>query len=504
MSLWFHHLKAKTLNEYSMHPILKYTPQQPFTKVSKHKRSPITTAKISNIQRIQQRQPYISSFVNRNLILLRLLFLIIFVIQNTVVLTTTSLFPVSSAVPVLFVPSLIVRPIVRTGCRYRQYLLLLDHRKSSLHKDCCPIVSKMSSSFALRCSSTGSTSSSTTTNTNTESYIQVLSKAVSDAIGTIVELEMTSGGGGSGGSGATTFVVRDKLCRHHQYFVKSTSHSTRNQQMMYGEYCSVNAIYQTNTIRVPKPIAFGNYIPGGRTFVIFEYLHFAPSSSTSHQYALGRQLAKLHLESIPNHTEEKPVQYGFHVNNTIGATFQPNLPYYTSWTDFYINHRLNHMLQLTNNVGMSNDDVEALRNKVRHTLDEHASTVQPCLVHGDLWGGNKGFCYDDNDDQKDVNDNNNNNNAVLANTPKKRIVVPCIFDPASYYGDREVDIAMTYVFGGFSTDFYQGYNHVYPLASGHESRRIIYNLYHILNHDVLFGIGYRNQARNMIYEILRM
>ena len=365
-------------------------------------------------------------------------------------------------------------------------------------------LSQMSSSSAR-----GSTSKS---QSDGASYMQVLSNAVSEALGRTVELEMTTTSGGSaGGSGATTLVVQEKQMMSSitsssperqqspsttsKYFVKSSSNHRANQQMMYGEYCSVQALHQTRTIRVPKPIAYGKDEIRARTFVIFEYLTFAPSPPS--QYRLGQQLAQLHLESIP--TNPQPHQYGFHVNNTIGATLQPNLPYFDHWTDFYIHHRLDHMLQLTNQVGMSNDDIEALRIKVRNVLQQH-TTVQPSLVHGDLWGGNKGFCYDNNDI-----DNASAGANEKPSQSQPRVIVPCIFDPASYYGDREVDIAMTYVFGGFTADFYQGYDSIFPLAMGHESRRIIYNLYHILNHDVLFGgSGYRNQARNMIYEILRM
>jgi fructosamine-3-kinase len=345
------------------------------------------------------------------------------------------------------------------------------------------------------------TTATSTSSSNTDSYIQVLSKAVSEALGTTIELEMSStSGGSSGGSGATTLVVQDKDVPSSKYFVKSTSNSEKNQQMMYGEYCSVQAIYQTHTIRVPQPIAYGNYIPGSRTFIILEYLQFASSPS---QYTLGQHLAQLHLQSITANPNPPLQPYGFHVNNTIGATFQPNLPYCENWTDFYMEHRLNHMLRLTHNVGMNNNDIDALRNKVRTILQQH-TTVQASLVHGDLWGGNKGFCYN-----HDIATTSNGTDEMpVGNTKTKsspsRTIVPCIFDPAAYYGDREVDIAMTYVFGGFSPDFYQGYHSIYPLASGHEQRRVIYNLYHILNHDVLFGGGYRNQARNMIYEILRM
>lgn len=133
------------------------------------------------------------------------------------------------------------------------------------------------------------------------------------------------------------------------------------------------------------------------------------------------------------------------------------------------------MLKLTDNVGYDKKVIDQLRSKTRELLSHNP---QPSIIHGDLWGGNKGFCTKDDK------------------------VVPVIFDPATYYGDREADVAMTYVFGGFTNDFYDGYESEWPLPEGHEQRRTVYNLYHILNHDVLFGGGYANQARGMIEKIL--
>lgn len=169
---------------------------------------------------------------------------------------------------------------------------------------------------------------------------------------------------------------------------------------------------------------------------------------------------------------------GFHVDNTIGATHQPNLPWIDSWAEFWDQHRLGHMLKLTGDAGLSKDDVSKLRQKTKELLSHNP---EPSLIHGDLWGGNKGFAKNNDD-----------------------VVVPVIFDPATYYGDREADIAMTYLFGGFTSDFYEGYEEEWPLPEGHEERRIVYNLYHILNHDVLFGGMYLRQARGMIDEILRL
>lgn len=96
-------------------------------------------------------------------------------------------------------------------------------------------------------------------------------------------------------------------------------------------------------------------------------------------------------------------------------------------------------------------------------------------MHGDLWSGNAAFC---------------------------RTGEPVIFDPASYYGDREVDLAMSELFGGFPAAFYEGYNATYPLAAGYGQRKTIYNLYHILNHFNLFGGSYGTQAEQMMAAIL--
>jgi fructosamine-3-kinase len=96
------------------------------------------------------------------------------------------------------------------------------------------------------------------------------------------------------------------------------------------------------------------------------------------------------------------------------------------------------------------------------------------MVHGDLWSGNAGFSIQGE---------------------------PIIYDPALYFGDREVDIAMTELFGGFPSEFYAAYNRAFPLDSGYRQRKTLYNLYHILNHYNLFGGSYGSQANRMIAEL---
>jgi fructosamine-3-kinase len=97
------------------------------------------------------------------------------------------------------------------------------------------------------------------------------------------------------------------------------------------------------------------------------------------------------------------------------------------------------------------------------------------LLHGDLWGGNIGY------------------------TEKGE---PVIYDPAVYYGDREADVAMTELFGGFGNDFYAGYREAWPLDAGYATRKVLYNLYHVLNHLNLFGGGYGAQAESKMARLL--
>ena len=273
------------------------------------------------------------------------------------------------------------------------------------------------------------------------SFTEAVSEAASKALGKKVDLVSTSGGGYSGGGGASTSALLDKET-NTKYFLNSARNGLA---MLRAEYEGVKAMSDTGAIQVPTPIAFGEFEKTGQGFALFEYLEFCGADGAS-QYDLGVNLAKMHRS-----TSDKG--FGFHIDNTIGATPQPNA-WEEKWPDFWDKHRLGHMLALTGNGGLSSEKEERLRKKTRELL---AHNPAPSILHGDLWGGNKGFCKKDGK------------------------VVPVIFDPATYYGDREADVAMTYLFGGFSSDFYDGYESEWPLPEGHVMRRTIYNLYHILN-----------------------
>ena len=179
---------------------------------------------------------------------------------------------------------------------------------------------------------------------------------------------------------------------------------------------------------------------------------------------MGEQLAELHRISNP--------RFGWQQQNTIGSTPQINT-WSEDWVDFFTQHRLGYQWQLARRRGFrSSTSIEQFFAVVPSFFRDYQP--QPSMVHGDLWSGNAGFSIQGE---------------------------PIIYDPALYFGDREVDIAMTELFGGFPSEFYAAYNRAFPLDSGYNQRKTLYNLYHILNHYNLFGGSYGSQANRMIAEL---
>ncbi|OLP19527.1 hypothetical protein BST81_04455 [Leptolyngbya sp. 'hensonii'] len=244
------------------------------------------------------------------------------------------------------------------------------------------------------------------------------------------------------------------------YFVKFNQVS--QMAMFEAELLGLQQMQATGTIRVPRPICVG--IAERSAYLVLEWLDLGRGSSQSWR-EMGRQLAALH--QAPG-----AAQFGWDRANTIGSTPQIN-PWTASWAKFFTDHRIGYQLQLGRRRGGHFPRQDQLLAAIPHLLTDHHP--HPALVHGDLWSGNA---------------------AVLASGE------PVIFDPAPYYGDREVDLAMTELFGGFPDAFYQGYAEILPPAAGYQRRKILYNLYHILNHFNLFGGSYEAQANRMIDQLL--
>ncbi len=244
------------------------------------------------------------------------------------------------------------------------------------------------------------------------------------------------------------------------YFVKTNR--AKKIAMFEAEQKGLDALYNSRTIRVPHAIACDQV--QNTPFLVLEYI---PFSHKSNDEQFGRQLAQLH-----QYTSQ---QFGFDIDNTIGSTLQKN-NWSRNWTTFFAEQRLGFQLELAKQNGISHstyDNGLKLIEKLGLFFNNHEP--QASLLHGDLWSGNYGW-----DDQGN----------------------PVIFDPASYYGDREADIAMTELFGGFSSRFYHAYNEAMPLDPDYQTRKTLYNLYHILNHCNMFGGGYCAQSDNMIRQLL--
>jgi fructosamine-3-kinase len=240
------------------------------------------------------------------------------------------------------------------------------------------------------------------------------------------------------------------------YFVKL--HNLTGLAMFEAEALALETLGQSGACRVPRPITWGQ--TASHAFLVLEWLDLASSGDWA---AMGRALAALHRVT--------GTQFGWLRDNTIGATPQINT-WGDRWSLFWQEQRLGYQLRLAQRRGFrfSVPEDEVLAAVPRYFT---AGEPQPSLVHGDLWGGNVGFCAG----------------------------APVVFDPALYYGDREVDLAMTELFGGFPPEFYRAYGAAYPLAEGFGARKVLYNAYHILNHCNLFGGGYVEQAQTMLRRI---
>lgn len=254
-------------------------------------------------------------------------------------------------------------------------------------------------------------------------------------------------------------VVED---RDHRFFVKLNLHDRRG--MFEAEAAGLAELARTQAVRVPNPICVGE--AGGRSFLVLEHIRLDRASGKT-LTIFGAQLAQLHRATAAT--------FGWERDNTIGSTPQPNTRN-PDWVDFWQHRRLGFQLTLARTHGARRSLLEKGERVIEATpLFFTTYRPQPALLHGDLWGGN-----------------------VAADDAGN----PVIFDPAVYYGDREADIAMTELFGGFSSSFYAAYNDAWPLDPGYAARKTLYNLYHILNHLNLFGGGYGAQAEGMMERLL--
>lgn len=271
-----------------------------------------------------------------------------------------------------------------------------------------------------------------------------LAAAIGTALGTPLRDAVAAGGGFSWNWRA--------LAGDRPVFIKVCPDGDR----LAAEADGLAALAAADGFRIPAVLACG--VAGRHAFLVLEWL---PLESGGDDRALADALARLHNCGGP--------RFGWRRDNFIGATPQENAPS-DDWAQFFAQRRLAPQLRLA--AAQGHGCVTAPGSQLLTRLPELLAghTPFPALLHGDLWRGNVGFVAGQ----------------------------PCVYDPAVHYGDRECDLAMADLFGGFSPAFFTAYCKASPLPSGWQERRRLYQLYHLLNHLNLFGRGYLPQVMDIL------
>ena len=249
-------------------------------------------------------------------------------------------------------------------------------------------------------------------------------------------------------------------CSAYRFFVK-LNHAAC-EPMFVAEREGLQAIRSSQAIRVPEAYLTG--IDGEFAYLVLEYIDL---DGPSNQDRLAVSLAAMH--------GCQQARFGFHCDNTIGSTPQVNR-LTVDWVGFWREHRLGYQLELARQNGATARLIDR-GSRLAENLSHFFTTYQPqaSLLHGDLWSGNCG---------------------------SDRCGNPVIYDPACYYGDHEVDLAMMELFGRPGERFFAQYRECFPIDEGYVERRDLYNLYHLLNHSNLFGGAYADQSQQVIDRLL--
>jgi protein-ribulosamine 3-kinase len=249
-------------------------------------------------------------------------------------------------------------------------------------------------------------------------------------------------------------------CGAERFFVKFNE--ARREAMLVAERAGLEAIQRSATIRVPAVHLIAS--DGKYSYIVMEYIDLdGPIDPDRLAQALAAMHGCMHQ------------RFGFEADNAIGGTAQVN-SWTTDWVEFWRKHRLGFQLRLAQRNGLDKQLIDDGLRLASNLAPLFASyQPRPSLLHGDLWSGNYSA------------DSSGN---------------PVIYDPACYYGDHEVDLAMMELFGNPGARFFDAYREHVPFDGGYSARRDLYNLYHLLNHANLFGGAYVTQAQQVTRRLL--
>ncbi len=281
-----------------------------------------------------------------------------------------------------------------------------------------------------------------------------LNELLEPIFGATIESSYPTGGG----SINQTQVL--KLTNGERVFMKQNSNPPSD--FFLAEIKGLQLLAQAkNGPRIPKPVAVQS---GPRpTFLLLEYIE---NSSEDNNFAerLALSLAELHRTTQEN--------YGLEYDNYIGSTPQKN-SLHKDGVQFFRDQRIDFQRKLARQKGLLPSSIDKKLDSLCDNLKKflNLSGEKPALIHGDLWSGNY---FPDSQG------------------------MPCIFDPAVYYGLREADLAMTELFGRLPQKFYDVYHETFPMNPGYSERKDLYNLYHLLNHLNLFGSSYLSSVQQVL------
>ncbi|HHN47367.1 MAG TPA: ketosamine-3-kinase [Bacteroidales bacterium] len=256
----------------------------------------------------------------------------------------------------------------------------------------------------------------------------------------------------SGGDINRAFRVRTQ---YSSYFIKYND-ANRYPGMFRAEAKGLDILGKPGLLRVPKVL--GTSETGKYSWLLLEFIEQGRSGKNFWE-DFGTSLAQLHRISSDD--------FGLDHNNYIGSLPQSNRQH-KSWSGFFIEERLQRQLEIARNKGLVDKSLVRHFENLYKAVPGIFPSEPPSLIHGDLWSGN--FMCDENGRA-------------------------CLIDPAVYYGFREMDIAMSRLFGGFSGSFYTAYQETYPMAPGWNDRLEICNLYPLMVHLNLFGSGYLGSVK---------
>ena len=248
------------------------------------------------------------------------------------------------------------------------------------------------------------------------------------------------------------------------FFLKWNANSPSDMFVKEGQGLEELRAVNNPYLSIPKVIWSKGIdeLPG---LLLTEYLP-DPITHQGYDEMLGKGLAILHRKTAK--------AYGFHHSNYCGTTVQNNT-WTDSWPEFYATHRIEALvIQIKEQRGMTNEDQNIYFKLIKKIPQLLSHTTIPSLIHGDLWSGN--YMYTANG--------------------------PALIDPACYYADREMELGMMQLFGGFSAEVWNAYQEDFPLPAGWEERIPLYQLYHVLNHYLLFGGSYGMQAMHIAQKYL--